>query len=86
MSLSPRRGRQCTRLQTVNHDDSSIARSAGSGLFFNCVSWGFASLHPRLYAAARFAGFDHWIESAKGAKCNSLGQRPRTGVRNLRER
>jgi hypothetical protein len=27
-----------------------------------------------------------WFESAKGAKCNSLGQRPRIGPRNLRER
>jgi hypothetical protein len=28
----------------------------------------------------------HWFESAKGAKCNSLGQRPRTCVHNPVER
>ena len=28
----------------------------------------------------------HWFESAKGAKCNSLGQRPRTPARNPVER
>jgi len=36
--------------------ESSVARSAGSGNFLGWRSWGFAALHPRLYAGTRSAG------------------------------
>jgi len=37
--------------------DSSVARIRGLGSFSLFRSWGSASLHPRLYAFTRFAGF-----------------------------
>ena len=37
---------------------ASIARFAGSSFSFDSSSWGSATLHPRLYAYACFAGLD----------------------------
>jgi len=34
-------------ITNVNHDDSTVGRSAGLDIFDN-GSWGFAALHPRL--------------------------------------
>ncbi len=49
---SPRSGRQA-----FDHSTRPVARFAGSCLFGLLISWGSASLHPRLYAAVRFADF-----------------------------
>src|SRR6185436_15741641 len=40
----------------VPDDESAIAHSAGSALILQ-RSWGCASLHPRLYAITRSAGY-----------------------------
>jgi hypothetical protein len=37
------------------HDFKAVARSAGCGPWM-CCSWGSATLHPRLYAIARYRG------------------------------
>jgi hypothetical protein len=37
------------------HDFRAVARSAGCGRWV-CSSWGSATLHPRLYAIARYRG------------------------------
>ena len=55
MNQSPRSGRQRHPCDLVIA--SAIARSAGCKFFLVDGSWGFAALHPRLYAVGRFAGF-----------------------------
>ena len=42
--------------KTLLVDDSTVGRSAGFGYFSTRGSWGFAALHPRLYAVARYRG------------------------------
>jgi len=45
-------------LNTMNDtfDVSAVARSAGLLMVFARWSWGFAALHPRLYAVAALRG------------------------------
>ena len=45
-----------TATRHSNHSFCAIARFARS-VFLPSSSWGSASLHPRLYASTRYAGF-----------------------------
>ena len=51
------------------HDFRAVARSAGCGPWM-CCSWGSATLHPRLYAIARYRGLA-WISSPNDFLCKA---------------
>src|SRR6266849_5328203 len=57
---SPRSGRQRKSFRSI-HDEAAVARFTGSFSWL-LLSWGSASLHPRLYAPPRFAGL-HKVSS-----------------------
>jgi hypothetical protein len=44
------------RIEKLSRGDSTVGRSAGFNNGKNDGSWGYAALHPRLYADTRFAG------------------------------
>ena len=52
-----------------HHDFRAVACSAGCGPWM-CCSWGSATLHPRLYAIARYRGLA-WISSPNDFLCKA---------------
>ena len=62
MKLFKARGAADSGINVVLVVAPAIAHFAGSGIFL-CVerSWGFAALHPRLYAVARYRGLGAFL-------------------------
>jgi hypothetical protein len=65
-------------------DVCSIGRCAGSANFLVLRPWGFAALHPRLYAVGRFANYaNSLVLRILGLRCaapQALRRRPLRGL------
>ncbi|MDX6614842.1 MAG: hypothetical protein QOD75_4028 [Blastocatellia bacterium] len=47
--------------------DDKLSAASRALVHWGAGSWGYASLHPRLYAAGRFAGYHWFAESSESA-------------------